>query len=209
MSQADNAPTGLDFLRHGEPVGGSQRYRGQIDDPLSEHGWAQMRQAVAGGRPWTRIVSSPLMRCRAFAEELAVAMGLELEFDERLKEVGFGVWEGRTRAEISAATPGALERFRADPLQQRPEGAEPLGEFLARVGRACTDLVTRHAGEQVLVVCHAGVMRAVFHHALQVPLAAIYDIQVRNAEFSRFRHENGRYTLLGHGLKALPVDRGR
>lgn len=207
MSQSDNTtPTGLDFLRHGEPVGGSQRYRGQIDDPLSERGWTQMRQAVAGGRPWTRIVSSPLQRCRAFAEELAGVMGLEVEFNEQLKEVGFGVWEGRTRVEINAADPGALERFRADPLHQRPECAEPLADFLARVGQACTDIVSQHAGEQVLVVCHAGVMRAVFHHALQVPPAAIYDIQVRNAEFSRFRFEKGRYTLLGHGLQALPVE---
>jgi len=30
--------TTIDLLRHGEPVGG-KRYRGQIDDPLSEKGW--------------------------------------------------------------------------------------------------------------------------------------------------------------------------
>jgi len=37
--------TTLDLMRHGEPVGG-RRYRGQMDDPLSEKGWAQMRNAV-------------------------------------------------------------------------------------------------------------------------------------------------------------------
>ena len=39
-------PTLIDMIRHGEPVGG-RRYRGQIDDPLSEKGWRQMWAAVA------------------------------------------------------------------------------------------------------------------------------------------------------------------
>jgi len=91
--------TTLDFLRHGEPVGG-KRYCGQTDDPLSEKGWPQMCTVTAGARPWMAIVSSPLSRCRAFAEWLAGAAGLPLSIDERLAEVGFGVWEGRTAAEL-------------------------------------------------------------------------------------------------------------
>ena len=38
--------TRIDLIRHGEPVGG-RRYRGQIDDPLSEKGWKQMREECA------------------------------------------------------------------------------------------------------------------------------------------------------------------
>lgn len=197
-----NTVTHIDFLRHGEPVGGSSRFRGQIDDPLSDKGWAQMRSAC-GTRPWTRIVSSPLLRCRAFAEELAAAMGLPMELDERLKEVGFGAWEGRTRDEIHAEDPTLLARFRRDPVGLRPAGAEPLADFVMRVGAACEDLVARHAGEHILAVAHAGVMRAVFAHALGVPLDVLYHIQVGNAEFSRYRHEDGCFTLLAHGLKQL------
>ena len=42
-----NRETTIDLLRHGEPLGGG-RYRGQMDDALSEKGWQQMWQAVAG-----------------------------------------------------------------------------------------------------------------------------------------------------------------
>ena len=59
---SDTPCTLIDIIRHGEPVGG-KRYRGQIDDPLSEKGWQQMRDAVAGHNPWDVIISSPLARC--------------------------------------------------------------------------------------------------------------------------------------------------
>lgn len=191
--------TRLDFLRHGEPVGGPGRFRGQMDDPLSERGWEQMRQATQGIRPWTALVSSPLIRCNAFAQDLAAALKLPLLLEPRLQEVGFGAWEGRSKADIEAADPGALQRFRLDPVNERPPGAEPLDAFVARVSAACRDIVRDFAGERLLIISHAGVMRAVFAHALDLPLTSLYRIQVGNAEFSHYLHADGRYTFLGHG----------
>jgi Fructose-2,6-bisphosphatase len=60
----------FDLIRHGEPAGG-QMYRGHKDDPLSEQGWQQMRNAITGDDKWDHILSSPLLRCREFAAELA------------------------------------------------------------------------------------------------------------------------------------------
>ena len=48
----------IDLIRHGQPVGG-RRYRGQIDDPLSERGWEQMWSAVRNPAPWEEIICSP------------------------------------------------------------------------------------------------------------------------------------------------------
>lgn len=188
----------IDLMRHGEPVGG-RRYRGQVDDPLSEKGWAQMRAAVAGATPWTRIVSSPLMRCRAFAEALAVEHGLPLELDARLMEGGFGEWEGRSAAEIEAASPGAVARFKADPIGARPAGAEPLEDFHARVAAALDALVTRHVDAHLLVVGHAGVMRMALAWALRMPAAHAYRIEVAPATLTRLRIDCGHASLIFHG----------
>jgi alpha-ribazole phosphatase/probable phosphoglycerate mutase len=186
-------------MRHGEPVGG-RRYRGQIDDPLSEKGWAQMRAAVGDtAPPWTRIVSSPLLRCRAFAERLADRHGLPLALDERLKEVGFGAWEGRTAAEIEAAAPGTLARFKADPVHARPAGAEPLADFHARVAAGLRDLLAQHAGEHVLLVGHAGVIRMAFAWALHIPLEHAYRVEVDSASLTRLRFDAGGASLVFHG----------
>lgn len=190
--------TTLDLMRHGEPVGG-RRYRGQIDDPLSERGWAQMHAAVGDSAPWDRIVSSPLLRCRAFAETLAARHGLPLALDARLQEGGFGEWEGRTAAEIEAAAPGAVTRFKVDPLNARPAGAEPLDVFHARVAAALEELVEQHAGEHVLLVGHAGVIRMAFAWALNVPLGHAYRIEVGNASLTRLRFDGGHASLIFHG----------
>jgi alpha-ribazole phosphatase len=189
-------------MRHGEPIGG-RRYRGQIDDPLSEKGWAQMHAAVGESGPWTRIVSSPLLRCRAFAETLAERHDLPLTLDERLKEVGFGEWEGKSAAEIEQGAPGTLARFKADPINARPEGAEPLVDFQVRVAAALDDLLAQHAGQHVLLVGHAGVMRMALAWALQIPLQHAYRIEVASASLTRLRFEAGRASLIFHGSARL------
>jgi len=180
--------TTLDILRHGVPVGG-RRYRGQIDDPLSETGWQEMRAATAGARPWQAIISSPLSRCRAFAEELAAETGLPLSLDARLKEVGFGSWEGKTAAELTATDPTAVLAFKRDPVGCRPPGAEPLEAFHARVTAAFEAIIRDHAGQHVLVVAHAGVIRMAICHVLGMPAAHAYRLQVGSAALARFRSE--------------------
>ena len=196
--------TTLDLMRHGEPVGG-RRYRGQIDDPLSEKGWAQMHAAVGDAVPWTHIVTSPLLRCRAFAEALTERHGLPLALDGRLREGGFGEWEGKSAAEIEQGAPGALARFKVDPVNARPAGAEPLADYCVRVAAALEDLLAQHAGQHMLLVGHAGVMRMALAWVLHIPLEHAYRIEVATASLTRLRFDDGRASLIFHG--SARVDR--
>ena len=177
----------VDLIRHGEPVGGSGRYRGQIDDPLSEKGWWQMRAAVADHCPWQAIVSSPLSRCAAFAEELSQRHGLSLSFDERLMEIGFGEWEGRTKDEISTEGPLVLQNFYTDPIKFSPPGAETLADFEQRIAAAWQAVLLQHAGHHVLLVVHAGVIRMLLRYVLAAPLESMFRINVPNAAITRIR----------------------
>ncbi len=181
-----HATTLIDFIRHGEPLGG-KRYRGQIDDPLSETGWQQMWQALGDAAPWQQIVTSPLSRCQAFATALAERHGIPMAIDSRLMEIGFGAWEGRTAEQLRTEDPRQIERFYQDPINARPKGAEPLADFRARVIAGFNDLAQTYQGQQVLVVCHAGVMRAVVAHVLGAPLESIYRIDVAYAAVTRIR----------------------
>lgn len=194
-----NTDTLIDLIRHGEPEGG-KRYRGQIDDPLSVTGWQQMWDAVGDAAPWQQIVTSPLLRAQAFAMQLAARHALPLAVDARLMEIGFGAWEGRTAEQLRAEDPQQIARFYNDPINARPAGAEPLADFRARVLEGFNALVTRYTGQRVLVVCHAGVMRAVIAHVLNAPLKAMYRIEVAYAAITQIKVDGERPPmLLSHG----------
>ena len=181
----------IDFMRHGEPVGG-RRYRGDaIDDPLSDRGWEQMWQSVGEFAGWDAIVTSPLQRCSAFAGALAERLGVTLHVEPRFREVGMGAWEGMSPEEIISSDPDAYAAFYLDPVNNRPPGCERLEGFAERVRVAGQALLDRFAGKHVLVVAHAGVIRASLGHVLQSPAVTWYRARVDNAGLTRFCH--GRY----------------
>ncbi len=199
MAEHGQADTTIELLRHGEPVGGS-RFRGQVDDPLSERGWQQMHAAVAGRHDWQQLISSPLQRCQAFARRLAEQHDIPLAIEERFAEVGFGEWEGFTRAELEALIPGQVTRFYQDPVVHRPAGAEPLDTFVARVRDGFADLLAQYPGQSVLVVAHAGVIRAILATVLEMPPVAMYRINVANAGITRLRTDRLRtFNFEAHG----------
>jgi len=166
--------TQIDVIRHGEPVGG-RRYRGHgVDDPLTEKGWQQMWDAVANRSDWQHIASSPLSRCHDFAQQLSKKLKIGYSVDDRFKEIGFGTWEGLTPDEILANDIDALDHFYKDPIRNRPEGAELLETFSRRVWDAYEDISRKHIDENVLIVGHAGVIRAITANILGMDLDHVY-----------------------------------
>lgn len=166
--------TYIDVIRHGEPVGG-RRYRGfSIDDPLTEKGWEQMRAAVPETPQWQHIISSPLKRCLDFSQELANDLQIEYSVEDNVKEIGFGDWEGKTPEEIIAQDSEALNHFYQDPVNNRPDGAEPLETFSERVWTAYNKILEDHQGKHILVVAHAGVARAITANILKMSLDDVY-----------------------------------
>lgn len=180
--------TVVDLIRHGEPQGG-HRYRGnRIDDPLSVKGWSQMWAAVGDYAAWDKIISSPLQRCHAFAKALSAQTHKPVLIESQFKEIGFGSWEGKTRAEIKQENLQEYDAFYRDPVNNRPEGAEVLGEFIFRVSSAYDAIVESHANQNILIVAHAGVIRAVLGHVLRASPNGIYNIKIDNAGVCRIKH---------------------
>ena len=184
--------TQIDIIRHGEPEGG-RRYRGySVDDPLSKKGWQQMWDAVPEKPGWEHIISSPLSRCHKFSEALADTLGIQYSVNDNLKEIGFGSWEGRTPDDIKHNEGDALQRFLQDPVNNRPPGAEPLHDFAERVWTVYEAIAEQYRGQHVLVVAHAGVIRAITSNVLGMSLDHVYSrLKVEYAAIATTRITTG------------------
>ena len=156
------------FARHGQTDWNvQQRLQGHRDTPLNATGLAQAAEAAArlrfvAGQALAEadFVASPLVRASLTMETLRQKLGLAPEgfrTDPRLKEIGFGDWEGWTWAEIRRRDPaGAAARDR-NRWHYRPagEGAESYAMLAERVAALVAEL-----DRPTVMVAHGGVARA-------------------------------------------------
>ena len=166
-------PARLLLARHGQAVWhGENRYVSISDIELTETGREQSRALVrcAEREQPALIVCSPLVRAIETARPAAEACGLELKVDDRLREVDFGEWEGRTLGEIREADPSAVERFEEDPVQHGFPGGEPLPEAAQRALEVLRELDRACAGQTVLVVAHNTLIRLGLCELVGIPL---------------------------------------
>jgi len=201
--------TTVDLLRHGDVEGG-KKYRGQLDEPLSELGWSQLRQATKNKQPWQQVITSPLRRCADFAQEFAKSAGLAIRIEHQFKEVSFGDWEGKTADEILATDTACITSYWRDPINTSPPNGENLLSFEARVVKAWENMLTEFKGQHILLLSHAGVMRILLCHLLAMPLSELFKLDVALAKASRIQiqHVDGESwpQLIFHGCDFTRCD---
>jgi alpha-ribazole phosphatase len=196
------------LLRHGEPEGGA-RYWGGIDVALSAKGWAQMRDAVAG-QSWDLIVSSPLRRCAAFAEVLARERGMPCRYDEDLREMSFGDWEGRSAAELMQTDAERLRLFWSDPSAHAPPGGESIAQLHSRVVAVWLRVVSDPDRRRVLIITHSGPIRLLRAAQSGTPLSSLLSIEVPHAGLVGIECDaNGSIVSGSGGSSLLPSEETR
>ena len=164
----------LYFVRHGHTDWNVRGlFQGHTDIPLNEegerdaHGYAALLRDYFARHPETpaiaRVIASPLARAartaRIVCEDLFPA-GLvpnpsAIAHDARLMEQNYGLWEGRTLAEIREAFPGSVERQFASMRTFAADGGEPMPSLCARVAACVQELA-----DNTLIVGHFGTLYA-------------------------------------------------
>lgn len=146
------------ILRHAPTVwNAAGRLQGLTDIPLSPEGEAAARtwRLPAPADGWKRICS-PLQRARRTAE--LVQPSVPVTIDSRLREMSFGVWEGKSVAQLRAE---GGERFAAAEdmgLDFHPPGGESPRQAMARVRGWLQEIA--QSGEPVVAVSHKAAIRA-------------------------------------------------
>jgi len=151
------------IARHGQTKHNlDHRYQGITDAPLNQTGMSQSDKLAGrlSNEQIDVIYSSDLIRCVQTAESIAKEHGLNINKDERLREISFGEWEGMSYNEIQARSPDLLEKWMADPAHVSPPNGETLIQLAVRVKSIVDEMKTQHTDQTVLIVTHGGVIRA-------------------------------------------------
>ncbi|MDN4988394.1 histidine phosphatase family protein [Bradyrhizobium arachidis] len=170
------------YLRHGETEWNALgRLQGTRDIPLNARGRDQAVQAGGilvdllgrDGRDKAALpyVSSPLGRARQTMELARAKLELpvtDYALDDRLREIGYGVWEGLTLAESEARDPEIYARRLADKWTVGPANAETYADVQVRVRAWYDELRT-----DTVAVAHGGTCRALMVSlGLETPASA-------------------------------------
>jgi len=176
------------LARHGQSVANAmRRFQGHQDVPLSDLGRRQAMALSAGlrMRRVAHVYASPLARARHTAEIVAAEHGVPLTLVEDLRELSLGDWEGLTVDEIRALPGDPYSCWVRDPVAGCPPGGEALPLLQARVLKAVDVIAAAHPnGEDVLAVCHGGVISAYLAHCLGLRLSSIWRLSVANGSLS-------------------------
>jgi isoleucyl-tRNA synthetase len=95
------------------------------------------------------IFASDILRTKETAETIAKELGLPIVFDERLRELAFGRFNGGPEAEYKEARNG-IDRFETAPA----ENAESLNDVRRRMVAFFKEIDAAHHGKNILIVSH-------------------------------------------------------
>lgn len=150
------------IIRHGQTeLNNRQVLQGRSDHPLNAQGIAQAEAAAIRlrekGIAFDRVYSSPLIRAVQTAQ--IVAPGVSVQTDDRLIEMDYGPYEGM---DLNAPAPEIVAFFSDFIHNPAPEGMEPLGEVVARVGAFMEEL--KACRGNILVSTHAIAMKGILEY---------------------------------------------
>ena len=174
------------LVRHGETAANLRgQIQGQSEIPLTDNGRDQARRLAVrlSAEPLSAVLASPLVRARETAEIVARPHGLQPRLDPRLKEFGFGTWEGLTWPQVRRRSAPQWQAWARD-REQPPPGGEPLSAVRARVQQLLDQLTTEREGQTLLLVAHGGSLRVLICLAFGIDLALEGNLALHNSSLS-------------------------
>ncbi len=150
--------TTVGFVRHGEAENNvaeivSEDTTGYPLTPRGRQQIAKLAQELKKEK-FDLIIASPIQRTRETAEILAEKLKLTVEFDDRIREVGFGELNHKSEPKVDEL------REKNDWMMKTPFGMESYVSLHKRTHAFMEGVIAKHAGKRVLVVSHGDTLGA-------------------------------------------------
>lgn len=186
--------TTLILVRHGKTEWNKLgKVQGQTNIPLSVEGKEEAK-ALAKQIPnmgITRVITSALSRAIQTAQIISEELKLKNEQYEELNERNYGELEGKLFAEADKK----LGFSKKPVLEISCDGAESFPNFKKRVVDIIDQIVKKHKGETILIVCHGGVLQALARHFHKVEDTEEREFHFPNTSVSVYEVEEKKVTV--------------
>ena len=180
----------ITWVRHAQSTWNAQGlWQGHTDVPLSEQG---EREATAlrdwlAGSTFDAVYCSDLLRCRQTCQ-LALP-DVEMMIDPRLREINFGVYEGKSRETLTPEEAEAVRRWWVEPYKEKLEGGESMNCLNLRVSDFLTGLPEEC---HIAVFTHGGVIRNAVWQVVGAPRGGAWSVQIDNTSLTVLEYTSTR-----------------
>lgn len=181
----------LYIMRHGKTDWNAMhKLQGRTDIPLNEEGRKMAERAGReyGDIPLDVCYCSPLSRARETAEILLQERHIPIIIDERLQEMGFGIYEG---TENSFQIPDCpINTLFREPEKYRPvEKGESLEELYARTGAFIREIIEPglEREENILIVGHGAMNLSIIGQIWEIPIEKFWSVEIENCRLMKLK----------------------
>jgi probable phosphoglycerate mutase len=178
----------LHLLRHGQTeLSREDSFCGSGLDPELTPEGLQMAQAFAAAyhsKSWSAVYSSSLRRAITTAQPICDALGITMQVRADLNEIGYGKWEGLTKATVERDYHDDYISWLADPAWHAPTGGELAITIARRSLQVIDEIKQQFSDGDILVVSHKATIRIIlcsllgidvgrFRYRLGCPVASL------------------------------------
>jgi len=213
----DIKPVQIIGMRHGQANGNhDDRLNSSVENlenHLTAEGQKEIESVANEVNGVSVIYSSDLLRTKETAAMVAAKFGLTVQYDERLREVGVGEYEGQSNTDFTNFRKENFEAWQHD----SPKGIESFDHLKERVYSFLSDIAAKHQGEKVLIVTHGDVLRLMqnYHENLtdeqlffdfgypdtgKIITKSIYDVKCKCGSNNIYQDEDTLDTWFSSGL---------
>ncbi|WP_077369339.1 histidine phosphatase family protein [Anaerosalibacter sp. Marseille-P3206] len=174
------------FVRHGETLENKGRIYGSPDTSLSEKGKEQIlnTKKIVESISFEKVYISPLKR----TIETSKLLGLDGILEPRVKEINFGIFEGKTYEEIKREYPEETYAWTDDYINYRIPKGESLMDLYNRTSNFLEEVVGED--KDTIVVTHEGVIKCALCWVFD-DIEYFYRFKVRNGSITTITINDG------------------